>query len=106
MGVRIESGNDSCRVYFDGDLTVYTVADYQKAILASSSAEGNIEVDLSQVDELDTCGLQLLAALGRYASDAGNGLTCVNPSEQVAETLELSRFLDALNCNNNDGPES
>ncbi len=103
MGVRIESEDDKCRVHFEGDLTIYTVAECRQAILASTAVEGNVEVNLSQIGELDTSGLQLLAALDRQVSDAGNSMICVGPNEQASETLELSRFIDVLHCENNDG---
>lgn len=98
MGVKVETDENACRVHFDGELTIYTVAEYRQAILDSCQWDRNVELDLSGVSEFDSGGLQLLAALYRQVIESGNRLECVDVSEAAEEVFELSRFSDVLGC--------
>lgn len=85
-------------------MTIYTCGALKPRLLEELAAHPDAtRIDLSHVVELDTAGLQVLLTARRYASDAGRELHVVNPSQVVADVLELCR-LDALLAPTADAP--
>jgi len=68
-----------------GDMTVYAASGLKTALLAEVAA-GNNRLDLAQVQEFDTSGLQLLLLLNRELQGALKIVAC---SPGVRATLEL-----------------
>lgn len=68
-----------------GDMTVYAASELKTALLAEVAA-GNNRLDLAQVQEFDTSGLQLLLLLNRELQGALKIVAC---SPGVRATLEL-----------------
>ena len=68
-----------------GDMTVYTSAELKTALLAEAAA-GNTCLDLSQVQEFDTAGLQLVLLLQRELRGTLKIVAC---SPGVRATLDL-----------------
>jgi anti-sigma B factor antagonist len=73
----------------EGELTIYTAADLKVKIVTAFAAEQPIEIDLSQVDEIDSAGLQLLILAKREAAAAGRALSLVKHSQAVVECLDM-----------------
>lgn len=90
MEFQIES--DSGRVSVSGDMTVYCAADLKPALLAEAATLR--ELDLSQVQELDTAGLQLLLLLNREMQGRLKIVAC-SPNVQAALALSHSGHLIA-----------
>ncbi|WP_374563965.1 lipid asymmetry maintenance protein MlaB [Ideonella sp.] len=78
------------RVRLEGEVTIYHAAS-QKALLidALAGCGGTLELDLSDVTEIDTAGLQLLMLLKRTAVRQGQALRLIGCSPAVSEVLEL-----------------
>jgi anti-sigma B factor antagonist len=87
-------------VHVIGEMTVYTCSTLKPQLLAELTrhADANL-LDLAQVVEIDTAGLQILLVARRHASALGRNLRLVNPSHVVTEVLELCR-LDTLVTDN------
>jgi anti-sigma B factor antagonist len=79
-------------VSVSGDMTVYCASDLKTALLAEAAAGFN-SLDLSQVQELDTAGLQLLLMLNR---ELPGGLRIVGCSPGVRATLELTHLNELI----------
>lgn len=78
----------------EGPLTIYTAAE-QKDVLASLFPLAHeLELDLANVDELDSAGLQLLILIKRESLKNGAQLLLSNPSPAVSEVLRLSGLGD------------
>lgn len=73
----------------DGELTIYRAAELKETLLAAVAANTELEVDLSQVSEFDSAGLQLLLLAKREAGKAGRTLRLVDHSPAVVEVLDL-----------------
>jgi anti-anti-sigma factor len=72
-----------------GEVTIYRVSALRQALLEALERANVVEVDLSQVSELDTAGAQLLL-FGRRAAEArGKELHLRAPSAAVVEVFEL-----------------
>jgi len=75
-----------------GELTVQTAAQHKDTLLSALETGNGVTLDLSDVSELDTAGLQLLLLLKREAAQLGKTLGLLAPSEPVQDVLRLARL--------------
>ena len=82
------------------DLTIYNALEQKQKLLAALEGDGDLELNLSQVGEMDTAGLQLLILLKMEAQRAGKSVRIVSHSQAVRSTIEFcnlgARFGDPL----------
>jgi len=71
------------------ELTIYHAAQLKEELLAPLAQAQAIELDLSQVAEIDSAGLQLLVLLKREAAAAGKRLSLVGHSPAVLNVFDL-----------------
>jgi len=79
----------------DGELTIYRAAELagaMKAALAAVADGGALELDLSEVAEMDCAGVQLLLAARRSAAESGRTLRLSGRSAAVDEVLATLRL--------------
>jgi anti-sigma B factor antagonist len=81
---------EGLRMRVAGEMTVYTAAALYDEVLAAidTHAQTNM-LDLSEVTEIDTAGLQILLVACRRARELGRELQIVAVSLAVNEVLEL-----------------
>jgi anti-sigma B factor antagonist len=83
-----------------GELTIQTAAEEKAALLAfletATAAHTDVELDLSDVSELDTAGVQLLLMARREARAQGRNLTLVAPSHTALEVLRIAHLDTSL----------
>lgn len=72
-----------------GELCVFHAAELKPQLLVIATAHAEQEIDLAQVSEVDTAGLQLLLLAKREAARAGVRLSYINHSEPVLAALTL-----------------
>jgi len=78
------------RLWASGDMTIYSAALMKQRMLAGmEGVDDDVLLDLSQVTELDTCGLQILLLAERLAANEGRRLKLVEPSAATREVLTL-----------------
>ena len=75
-----------------GDLTIYTATDWASDLLGRLADAATLDVDLSEVQEMDSAGLQILLLLRREADEHECRLNLVHPSAAVLEVLDLLRL--------------
>ena len=73
----------------EGELTIYRALQLKAELLAALAGGSELELDLSQVTEMDSAGVQLLLVALREASSAGKPLRVTGRSQAVAEVLHL-----------------
>ena len=98
MGIQLDINNDKSSLSIDGELTIYSVLQYQKSLVDKFSADKVLEVDLSAVDEIDICGLQLLSAISKQLSDNGSEMKITRASDVVTEALDTSCIMTGMIC--------
>ena len=76
----------------EGELTIFTAAEMKSPLLAFLNTNDEIEINLANVTEIDTAGLQLLILLKREAAKAGKTLHYVMHSKVVLDLLELANL--------------
>ena len=77
------------RFNIDGELSIFSAAALQQRLLDAISTGKEIEVDLSQVSEMDTAGIQLMVAAKREAADQKKLLRFAGHSQAVLDLIEL-----------------
>ncbi len=72
-----------------GEFCVFNAAEVKPQLFELIQAGAAQEIDLSQVSEIDTAGVQLLLMAKRVAASVERELVLVNHSEAVLEIIEL-----------------
>ncbi|MEH6629120.1 MAG: STAS domain-containing protein [Motiliproteus sp.] len=83
-----QQGNH-CALQISGELTVYATATLKDALLGYLDDSQHMEVNLADVEEMDTAGFQLLYLLKREAQLADKTLSLVAHSAATLEVFEL-----------------
>lgn len=77
----------------EGELTIYTAAEQKSALLAELNRHDEIALNLANVTEFDTAGLQLLIMLKQAAEHSGKTIRLTSCSQCVTEILQLTRLV-------------
>ena len=72
-----------------GDLTIYHALEQKQLMLDALAATDELELNLSQVGEIDTAGLQLLILLKKEAQKAGKRVRIVAHSQAVSSVIDF-----------------
>jgi len=73
----------------EGEMTIYRAEELRQVLMGAIQPEARLEIDLSGVTELDTCGLQLLMQAKRAATRHGGEVQLVRHSPPVLDVFEL-----------------
>jgi anti-sigma B factor antagonist len=87
--MKISDFNDFNEVYVVGPLNIYTAMENQKTFISYSKDNKNIILDLSNVNEFDTAGLQIILALKKQLNSIGKNLYLRSCSEIVKSVLKI-----------------
>ncbi len=99
MPIKIVKDKDKSLLSIDGELTIYTATEYKKYLVKHFSSKHTLDVDLQGVEEIDTCGLQLLAAMCKQLSDDGNDINIIAASDIAKDALDTSRLMTDMTFN-------
>ncbi|GGP22725.1 STAS domain-containing protein [Silvimonas iriomotensis] len=83
-----------------GDITIFRANELKDDLMqALAVADQHLDLDLSDVQEIDTAGVQLLLSAQQEAAAQNKPLRCHHPSPQLVAVLALlnltGRLLDA-----------
>lgn len=92
MPLHIETGEYKTLVKISGEMTIYTAAELKQALTPLLYRQQALELDLSQVSEMDSAGLQLLLAAKKTMQQGGSPLHLVMHSHAVLDALELCQL--------------
>jgi anti-anti-sigma factor len=90
--------SDPRRIAINGEFTIFNALPIREQLLAALAETQDVEVDLSQVSEIDSTGLQLIIAAFKEATAKQKTIRFVNHGAAVADLLKLidpASFLDA-----------
>lgn len=88
-----------------GELTIYQASTALEAFRGAVESGHFKKLDLSEVTELDSAGLQLLLALKGQLTEAGSVTELVNHSPAVTAVLALTSLSDQLDGSHLSGDE-
>lgn len=80
----------------EGELTIYTAAKQKTSLLTFLDSDDELEINLANITEMDTAGLQLLILLKREAAQTNKTLRFVMHSKVVLDILELTRLISTF----------
>lgn len=79
-----------------GEMTIYTAAEQKSQLLAFIETGHALEINLAQVNEIDTAGTQLLILAKQEAARTQKNLRFVMHSNAVLDVLELANLTAAF----------
>ncbi len=88
MPIHAKTRHGIAHLSVSGEMTIYTAAEL-KAELLPWLDKPQLEMDLSEVSEMDSAGLQLLILAKREAQQAGHSLQLSGHSRAVLEVFDL-----------------
>jgi anti-sigma B factor antagonist len=109
MTISSKNKNGLSLLQIEGDMTIYTAAEIKAELLAHIAQPCEREIDLSEVSEMDSAGLQILILAKREAERHGTRLRLTAHSRAVLDVLDMcnlaSYFGDpvVLSCNEKKG---
>ncbi len=71
------------------DLTIYHALEQKQMLLDALAATDELELNLAQVAEMDTAGLQLLVLLKKESQRTGKRLRIVAHSQAVSSVIDF-----------------
>lgn len=80
------------RLVFAEDMTIYNALDQKQRLIAALESNRPLELDLSQVAEIDTAGLQLLILAKREAARLDKAMSIIAHSPAVRQTLDFCQL--------------
>ena len=87
--LRAETHGQTLRVHVDGEMTIYNAELLKAALAEFIETDAPLEVDLSNVSEIDSAGVQLLMLLKKERHGHSRQLTLANHSSPVLDVFEL-----------------
>jgi len=82
----------SIPLVLEGALTIYRAQELKEQLLSALQGNPELRLDLSQVTEMDSSGLQVLYLAKREAARANHALRIVAHSDAVREVIDLSNL--------------
>lgn len=76
-------------LHIEGELTIYRAAELKAELLAAVAQHNRLAIDLSQVSEFDTAGVQVLMLAKQAARAAEGELQLQAHSPAVLEVMQL-----------------
>lgn len=80
---------DVKRLVLEGDLTIYQAPEQKRSLLEALEQAKVLELDLSQLGEVDSAGLQVLLLTKRESLAMGRELRILAHSPSLQEVLEF-----------------
>lgn len=87
--MHLEAKTSAARIALDQDLTIYNGASVKMQLLEALEANELLELDLSQVAEIDTAGIQLLVLAKRESLRHKRSLRIVAHSPAVRDAIDF-----------------
>ena len=78
---------NKARLRLEGVLTVYEVAELRETLITALEEKDGIVLDLSNVTDIDTTGIQLLCSAYRTAKDAKKGFTIIGANDTFRDVI-------------------
>ena len=73
-----------------GEMNIYTASDQKNQLVSLLDANKNISIDLSNVSEIDTAGIQLLLFAKQESEKRRIQIEIIDFSDEVLEAFELT----------------
>lgn len=89
MEIRSEYDDGRCRIFLEGEMTIYAVHQIKEALMGAVEHDREVDIDLAAITEIDSAGIQLLVLAKREAAAREKRLSLVEHSPAAVEAIEL-----------------
>lgn len=96
MNLTAQHEQGVCKLAIEGDLTIYHAQALRTGLLEHLGANSSVEINLAGVGEIDTAGIQLLAAAKLEAERTNKTLRLVAHSPATLEAIDLYNLAQQL----------
>ena len=98
MDISIQENASSISVVITGDIEMITIKEFKEKLLQlGQTAEKDIEIDLSNVEYIDSSGVGVLISLLKMQKKKNKNLKIEKVSDKVLSVLKLSSLADVFN---------
>ena len=89
MAITAQTVDGVSQLRIAGEMTIYTAAELKAELMIHMAQPGDLEIDLSEVSELDSAGLQLLILAKREALREERSVHLTGHSRAVLDVLDI-----------------
>jgi anti-anti-sigma factor len=89
MTIKHQIKQGHCRATLGDELAIYNAEALKTDLLQLLVESTHLELDMSQVNDIDSAGVQILLMLDKEANRTGKHFHMINHSDSVLEVLEL-----------------
>ena len=87
--MKIDVASDGkCKVSVESPMTIYEAVEQRKEFIEILEQQGDLEIDLSEVGEMDTAGIQILLLVKRSAGERNKVVNLISHSPACLEVIE------------------
>lgn len=90
MKVKINQGSDIIKITIEGNLESTTIKPFSDKIANIPGMGKNVEVNLEQVDYIDSSGIRTLLTLSNKLKESNHNLSIINCSDNIKRILKFS----------------
>jgi len=92
MTIKKSMRKGACRMSLVGDIKIYEAAKHKEEMFTGLEGYKSLKLDLSEIEEIDASGLQLLILLRKEVIEKNVPFELINMSKPVLSLLELYRL--------------
>lgn len=92
MGIKVTKRKGKFSVSISEEMTIYTAAELKEDLVKHLNECQSMQINLRDVEEMDTAGLQIMLLLEKEANDQQKEFKFVEHSQAVIDMLELSNL--------------
>jgi anti-anti-sigma factor len=97
MDIEVKENAEVVNVVVIGDIEMMTIKNFKEKLFEiGHNTDKNIEIDLSQVDYIDSSGVGVLISLLKLQKKKGKSLNINKVSTKVLNVLKLSSLSDVF----------
>lgn len=97
INITQEETESECKLSFSGEMSIYNAAELKPRLLAYLHNAQSLSLDLTEVSEMDTAGLQLLWLCQQEAAITGKTFSIAGTSTAAMEAIALLRLEQKFN---------
>jgi anti-sigma B factor antagonist len=92
MELVYQQDNTHSRLLICGEMTVSFMAEHKELLLSYVRSHADLTIDLAQVSQIDTAGVQMIMLLKKESHDLGHIVLLTGHSQPVKELINLLRL--------------
>jgi anti-sigma B factor antagonist len=98
MDIDVKDEGNKIKIIINGDIEMMTIKSFkQKLFEIGQQIDKDIEIDMSNVDYIDSSGVGVLISLLKLQKKKGKNLEIFKVSSKVLNILKLSSLADVFN---------